>query len=89
MIDHVVDILRIFAGAVITIGIFFFNYNRYIEQRISKVYQRIDEVKEKFSLDHVRKDVCNVLNKTMQEDLREIKSDLKKLLHRNGIDNHN
>ena len=89
MLDHVVDILRIFAGAVITIGIFFFNYNRYIEQRISKVYTRMDEVKKEFGLDHVRKDVCAVINKSMREDLREIKSDLKKLLHRNGIDNHN
>jgi hypothetical protein len=75
-------------GTLIALSVFLWNYNRYQEQRIGKVYTRIDQVKDKFSLDHVRKDVCEVLNKTMRDDLREIKADLKKLLHRNGIDNN-
>ena len=50
------------------------------DESISKVYKRLDAVKEGFESKHVTKDVCEVVNQSIKDDLKEIKSDVKTLM---------
>ena len=54
-------------------------------QRIGRVYQRLDEVKEKNDERYTSKEVCSVLHAQLKGDVTEIKADIKKILHKNGI----
>jgi len=51
----------------------------------ARIYQRIDEVKKKNDEDFVLKDLCDNNVKHLTDDVREIKSDVKKLLFKNGL----
>ena len=55
------------------------------EKRHSRIYQRLDEVKEKTEEKFVFKDVCKILHEQTARDIVEIKSDLKLLLKQNGL----
>ncbi len=46
----------------------------------SRIYGRIDEVKEANNKTYVKKEVCDAVHKPLGEDLKEVKDDVKKLL---------
>jgi len=71
---------------VALVGMVFHN-NRVNDQKVSRVYNRMDEVKETFDKKYQSKEVCEVMQKAMRSDIQEIKSDIKLLLHKNGINN--
>jgi len=50
-----------------------------------RIYERIDEHKEHCTNTFVTKEVCNILHQEIKEDMKEIKTDVKKLLTKNGI----
>lgn len=50
-------------------------------------YRRLDEVKKDFEGKHVSKEVCGILHGQLKGDILEIKSDVKLLLRKNGINN--
>jgi len=58
---------------------------RYCDTNINKVYNRFDEYKKHMEYTHVSKEVCGILHNQLVEDIVEIKSDVKKLLVKNGI----
>ena len=47
-------------------------------------FKRLDEYKSRSDEKYVDKNVCEVLNKTLTEDVKEIKTDVKILLRQNG-----
>lgn len=56
------------------------------ENSIQNVYKRFDAYKTHLEETHVSKEVCGILHNQIVEDVVEIKSDVKKLLAKNGID---
>ena len=54
------------------------------ENKVNRVYQRLDEVKTDHDGRYQHKNVCEVLYKGVRDDLTEIKADLKLLLKKNG-----
>ena len=52
--------------------------------KIKRVYDRIDEIKNKNDIDYTRKDVCEVRHQQISSDLAEIKKDVKTLLKNGG-----
>ena len=55
------------------------------EEKRARIYERLDEVKNQFDDKYVKREVCDVLSKSIANDLKELKDDIKKLLYRNGI----
>lgn len=62
------------------------------EQKIGRVYKRLDEVKVNTDEKYTKKEVCIIihdqLNKTLEmysADIKEIKTDLKALLRISGV----
>ena len=53
--------------------------------RVGRVYQRLDEVKEQHQEKYTSKEVCGILHQELKEDMREIKTDVKKILQKNSI----
>jgi len=53
-------------------------------KKISKVYERVDKVKENQDGTYVRKDMCALTHKQVSDDLAEIKTNINKLLERKG-----
>ncbi len=51
-----------------------------------QIYKRIDEEKTETEKTYVRQDLFKLTNEYISKDLKEIKDDVKKLLHKNGID---
>jgi DnaJ-domain-containing protein 1 len=71
--------------AVITLVGFVFTNNSANDRKVSRVYKRLDEVKDKNDRIFVRREICEVLNKQLRDDVAEIKTDVKKLLQKNGV----
>ena len=55
------------------------------ETKISRVYGRLDEVREEHDRRYQSKDVCAVQHKHIMETLVDLKTDVKLLLKKNGI----
>ena len=55
------------------------------DKKIGRVYKRLDEVKEYHGKTFISKESCGLIRTPMQDDLKEIKQDLKKLLYKEGI----
>jgi hypothetical protein len=54
------------------------------DTKVSRVYQRIDEVKQDTEVRFQHKNVCEILSKTIVDQLTELRADVKLLLKRNG-----
>jgi len=52
-----------------------------VDDKVRRNYQRLDELKDT----HVSKEVCGIVSKHITDTLDEVKSDVKKLLGKNGI----
>ena len=52
-----------------------------VDKKVRRNYQRLDELKDT----HVTKEMCSVVNGHIKNTVDEIKSDVKKLLGKNGI----
>jgi len=58
------------------------------DNKVNRVYERLDEVKKDSDCIFVRKDLCQVLNEQMRQDIQEIKQDVKMILRQtNGKKN--
>ena len=84
----------VMTGGILVISGFSIATYRYVgkikdedEKKRSRIYERLDEVKEVISEKFVHKDMCEVLHKQVSSDLTEIKTDLKLLLRKNGFEN--
>jgi len=55
------------------------------DEKRKRIYDRLDEVKMENEKKFVSKEVCGILSNTLQNDVKEIVRDMKKLLLRNGI----
>ena len=73
-------------GFGLAIIIFLWRASVVHDKKVGGVYRRLDEVKEKYHKNFVSKESCDLIRTPMQEDLKEIKSDLKKLLYKGGIE---
>ena len=60
----------------------------YTEKKIGRNYDRMDEIKDELEDSYTRKDVCAILHTQVTQALIEIKSDLKLLLRKNGLNKH-
>lgn len=58
--------------------------NKDNEQKISRVYKRLDEVKDNVETKFTPVKVCEVLHKQIDNKLTEISTDIKVLLKNNG-----
>ena len=83
----------IMAGGVVVISGFSIATYAYVnkvkdnnEKKIGRNYERLDEVKADADNNYTRKDVCKILHQQISSDLTEIKTDIKLLLRKNGID---
>jgi hypothetical protein len=72
-------------GALITLIVAVFKTNADNHKRVSRVYQRLDETKSAHDDKYVSKEVCGILHKEIKDDVKEIKVDIKKILHKNGL----
>lgn len=52
------------------------------EKKRSRIYARIDEVKDENKKDFVSKEICTVVHENLIRDIKEIKKDVKQLLSR-------
>jgi len=68
------------AGGIIALVLFVIAGNKETDTKIKRVYTRLDEVKDGVDKKHVSKEVCSIIHKQIGDDVREIKSDVKKLL---------
>ena len=73
------------AGTLIGIVGFVIGNARVESRKRGRVYERLDEEIAKVDGTYVRKDICAVTHKAVNESLTEIKTDLKKLLFKNGV----
>lgn len=64
---------------------FVWRVNTHGEKRISNIFKRFDQHKDHTDKTYVRKDMCNVLNERICDDISEVKSDVKLLLKKNGF----
>lgn len=74
-------------GLLIQSGIFLIavwalvhNFKTHNEKKISRIYERIDEVKTAGDEKHVTKEICAILQERLSKDIDEIKTDVKILL---------
>jgi hypothetical protein len=56
------------------------------EKKISRIYERIDEVKAEADEKHVTKEVCKIIQERISADIAEIKTDVKVLLRMSNND---
>ena len=94
-IEQWVEILKVSGAIVALVGLvagLIWNQHREVsgmdaknESRIKRVYERIDEEKEKTHEHFVTKEVCGILHKQLLTDLAEIKTDVKTILRKNGF----
>ena len=70
----------------ITLIIFVIKSMKDNDLKVSRVFKRMDDSKEFFRDKYVSKEVCSLLHKTLRDDLREIKTDVKILLNKNKED---
>ena len=75
------------SGGLLAILVFVLGNARLEANKRGRIYERLDEVKEDNETKYVRRDLCDVVHKQVNDTLQEIKSDVKKLLTKNGI-NH-
>jgi hypothetical protein len=73
--DWVGLISLIIVNAGINIGIY-----KYFNARLDRVYLRIDDVKDKFDKNFVRKDVCSVMHTSTAESLKAIEGRINERL---------
>lgn len=64
---------------------FVFHNNKSNDNKVSRVYTRLDEVKAFNDNTFVRNEMCQMISKQLKDDVSEIKHDVKQLL-RNGKD---
>ena len=50
-----------------------------------RIYERLDEEKDEIKRTYVRKDIHDVKYERIESDVSEIKTDVKKILQKNGI----
>lgn len=55
------------------------------EYRRKKIYETIEEEREKVDKDFTRKERCDLISQRLIADTKEIKADVKKLLSKNEI----
>ena len=72
-------------GTLLLLFAFVFKTNKDNRDTVSRVYKRLDEVKEVTDTVYTRKDVCVIRHEQITVDLKEIKGDVKKLLTKNGL----
>ena len=70
--------------SIIALGIAVFQTNKNNSDKISRVYKRIDDVKDGIKKDYVQEKVCNALHRSLKDDISEIKTDVKLILRKNG-----
>ena len=70
-------------GLLAIIGMVFQN-NRDNSAKVRRVYQRLDETKERSDNLYTNKDICEEKSRRLESDVSEIKVDVKELLRRNG-----
>lgn len=61
------------------------SYKKDTNKTISRVYERIDETRERSEEKYRTKDVCREVTTQVRNDLTEIKADIKLLLRSNGV----
>jgi hypothetical protein len=61
------------------------SHRRDTDKGISRVYERIDETRERSEEKYRTKDVCREVTTQVRNDLTEIKADVKLLLRSNGV----
>ena len=66
--------------------------NKNYDNKISRTWSRLDEIKEKNDKDYTKKEVCNVIHEQITKDfteikldLKEIKQDIKSVMRKNGF----
>jgi len=79
---NIVEIIAMvtFATSILAIVGFVLGNTKSEAAKRQRIYERMDERKAEFDKTFVRKDVCSVINKEMSEDIREMKTDIKKIL---------
>jgi hypothetical protein len=82
MMEHTLWAIPVTAVLAL-VGMVFHN-NRVNDNKVSRVYKRLDDVKSETDKKFVHVQVCEVLHKQIKEDVTEIKQDVKELLKRNG-----
>jgi hypothetical protein len=65
------DVLTVL-GLLITNAGFLFGMWKYFDARITRVYSRLDEVKESVEGTYVRKDTCQLLHTSTAENLKGV-----------------
>jgi hypothetical protein len=73
-------------GGLLALFAMLFKHTKEVNAKISRVYGRLDEVKDDTEGKYTRKDMCSTLHKQLRDDIQDIKSDVKELLRRNGGD---
>jgi len=57
----------------------------YVNRSVTGVYNKITKNREDADEKYVHRDVCQVQHRSVEKKLDEVSQDLKKLLHKNGI----
>ena len=70
-------------SGIMGLVVFVFHNNRSNDNKVNRVYERLDEVKLFNDNTFVRNEMCQMLSKQFRDDITEIKSDVKQLL-KNG-----
>lgn len=69
---------------LVAIGALAYTSNVDKNNKITRIYARIDTIKKEFEEKHVSKDVCKIINNQYSADISEIKTDVKILLRMSG-----
>ena len=72
--------LIVSSSVFISLVVFVFTNNYKNDNKVNRVYERLDEIKEFNDKTFVRSEMCQVLHKQIKDDIQEIKSDVKQLL---------
>lgn len=73
------------ASTLIALVLFTLNQSRHNDQSRKGIYKRLDQERNFNSETYVRQDIHDTKYENMKQDVTEIKSDVKKLLVKNGL----
>jgi len=68
-------------GGIISLVSFVFHNNNKNDQKVARVYKRLDEYKDTVENKYTNKDICQILHRTVDEKLDKIDHKLDKLLN--------
>jgi len=80
----VLMVLGTFVGTIVTVLTLAWRYSQAHDNKVARVYKRMDEIKKEQKKEFVLKEVCSILHERLSNDITEIKKDVKLLLKRNG-----